>query len=188
MPTALRLFLILIISSYFSSLVFAESKPDHSKHNVEKAQAVTTLSPAIRKLLKQEMNSLQKSMTAMLPLIVSGDWHGVSEHAAKIANGHIMKQKLTSAQIQELMAILPQGFKAIDNSFHSAANMMTHVAKEKHIELVTFYYYRLTETCLSCHTQYATHRFPALIKKTADSHSHSSHSPEKPVQNQQHSH
>jgi len=184
MPIALRLFLIFIISSGFSGLVFAESKIDHTE-NLGKIQAVTTLSPAIRELLKQEMNSLQKSMSEMLPLIVSGDWHSVSEHAAKIANGHIMKQKLTSAQIQELMATLPQGFKEIDNSFHSAANMMAHVAKEKHIELVTFYYYRLTETCLSCHTQYATHRFPALIKKAAGSHSHA---PEKSAQNQQHSH
>lgn len=185
MPTALRMLLILAVSSCFNSLVFAESKTDHTEHNLGKAQAVTTLSPAIRELLKQEMGELQKSMAEMLPLIVSGDWQGVSDHAAKIASGHIMKQKLTSAQAQELMATLPQGFKELDNSFHSAANMMAHVAKEKHIELVTFYYYRLTETCLSCHTQYATHRFPALIKEPTGDHSHA---PEQPAHNQQHSH
>jgi len=180
------LFLILIASVSLSCLALAESEAGHTEDHLKKAQAVTTLSPAIRELLTQEMKSIQKSMAEMLPLIVSGDWHSVSQHAAKIAAGHIMKQKLTAAQAQELMATLPQGFKELDNSFHSAANMMSHVAKEQHIELVTFYYYRLTESCIGCHSQYATHRFPALIKEPAGG--QHSHAPEKPLHDQPHSH
>ncbi len=183
MTKSFRLSLIFIISISLSNLAFAKPEDDHAGHDSQQTPSVTTLSPAIRELLTQEMQSIQKSMTELLPLIASGEWHGVSQLAARIANGHIMKQRLTPAQAQELMATLPQGFKALDNNFHSAANMMSRAAKEGHIELVTFYYYRLTEGCVSCHSQYATHRFPALIKAPADGHSHA---PEKPMHDGHH--
>jgi len=163
MKNIFRLLLIFIISISLSNLVLAEQHEPHSEHGSEKARSVTALSPVIRELLTQEMTGIQKTMTEILPLLVSGDWRQVSQLAAKIAGGHIMKQKLTAEQGKELMATLPQGFKALDNTFHNSASMMSHVAEQGHIELVAFYYYRLTELCISCHGQYAQHRFPKLI-------------------------
>ena len=158
-----RFLLVLIVSISLNNLALAEQNTHHTEHNSEKGQSVTHLSPAIRELLKQEMNSIQKTMAEILPLLISGNWHQVSELAAKIADGHIMKQKLTAEQGQELMATLPQGFKELDNNFHNSASMMSHVAEQGHIELVAFYYYRLTELCITCHGQYAQHRFPKLF-------------------------
>jgi len=159
-----RLLLTCIFVLCLSNAVLAESIEHHAtEHNSGKAQSVSHLSPAIRELLKQEMNSIQKTMTEILPLLVSGDWRHVSKLAAKIAGGHIMKQKLTPEQGKELMATLPQGFKDLDNTFHNSASMMSHVAEQGHIELVAFYYYRLTELCITCHGQYAQHRFPKLF-------------------------
>ncbi len=172
MTKLFRFTLVFALSISLGNLALAESEADHGGHDSQQIQSVTTLSPAIRELLTLEMQSIQKSMTDMLPLIASGDWHGVSRYAEKIANGHIMKQRLTPTQVQELISTLPQGFKRLDNHFHSAASMLSHAAKEGHIELVTFYYYRLTEGCISCHSQYATHRFPGLIKEPAAGHSH----------------
>ncbi len=156
---------------------------DHAGHDATPASPVTALSPGTRELLVLEMKSIQESMVAMLPLMVSGDWQGVSQYAARIANGHIMKQRLTPAQVQELMRTLPQEFKALDSRFHNAAGMMAHVAREGHTELVTFYYYRLIEGCIGCHSQYATHRFPALIEEPGGH----SHAPKKkPAHNAHH--
>jgi len=184
MTKLFRLLLIFIISACLSNMALAESKDHHAEHNPAAAQSVTALSPAIRELLKQEMSSIQKTMTEILPLLVSGDWRKVSELAAKIADGHIMKQKLTAEQGQELMATLPQGFKDLDNTFHSSASMMSHVAEQGHIELVAFYYYRLTELCITCHGQYAQHRFPKLFLAPKEH----SHAKPEPPQAQEHHH
>ncbi len=182
MSILFRLPLIFLASISLSNLALAESETGHTEHQSEKRQSVTTLSPAIRTLLTQEMNSIQKTMTEILPLLVSGEWRQVSELAAKIAGGHIMKQKLSAEQAQELMTTLPQGFKDLDNNFHNSASMMSHVAKQGHIELVAFYYYRLTELCITCHAKYAQHRFPNLFLVPKE-HSHG-----KQQQTQKHNH
>lgn len=177
-----RLLLTFCIFISLGNLALAEQESHHTAHSSEKVQSVTALSPAIRELLKQEMTGIQKTMTEILPLLVSGDWQHVSQLAEKIADGHIMKQKLTAEQAQELVATLPQGFKDLDNNFHNSASMMSHVAKQGHIELVAFYYYRLTELCITCHGQYAQHRFPSLFLVPKE-HSHG-----KSQQTQEHNH
>ncbi len=172
----LKLFLTFGILISLGNLALAGQEAHHTESHSDKVRSVTALSPAVRELLQQEMTGIQKTMTGILPLLVSGDWQQVAQLAEKIADGHIMKQKLTAEQAQELMATLPQGFKDLDNSFHNSASMMSHVAKQGHIELVAFYYYRLTELCISCHGQYAQHRFPNLVLVPKE-HSHGKQQP-----------
>ena len=49
-------------------------------------------------------------------------------------------------QVEELHSSLPALFKELDHSFHHAAGMLAHAAKERHADIVIFYFYKLTET------------------------------------------
>ena len=127
--------------------------------------SVESLSPELRTLLGKEMLALQEGMKSIIPAYTSGDLEEVSRIATKMKDSFILKQKITSEQKGELMSKLPKSFLQLDQQFHQYAGMLEHVAKERHPELVGFYYYKLTESCVSCHTHFATHKFPKLITK-----------------------
>jgi len=146
------------------------SLPMSSYANEEKAAGVTALSPELRSLLSQEMLALQSGMMSLIPAIISGKWDAVAATAGKIKNSYILKQKLTKAQGKELHSLLPADFIKQDQQFHYLAGMLEHAAKAAKPELISFYYSRMTESCVSCHSSYATHKFPAFSKaeKTPD--------------------
>jgi hypothetical protein len=133
---------------------------------------VQDLSPELRSLLSKEMLSLQEGMQSILPAYISGDLDEVATIAGKIKNSYILKQKITDAQKHELNSKLPQSFLQSDQKFHEYAGMLEHVAKEKNIELVGFYYSKLSESCISCHSQHASHRFQELNKKPPQNNGH----------------
>ena len=132
---------------------------------------VEQLSPELRVLLSKEMLSLQDGMRAIIPAYVSGDWHEISHIALKMKNSYILKQSLTRSQMHELHSTLPEDFLKQDQQFHYLAGMLSHAADMKKPELVGFYYSELTGSCVSCHSQFAQHRFPALNSKLT-SHKH----------------
>lgn len=121
---------------------------------------VEGLSPELRALLGKEMLALQEGMKAIIPAYSSGDFEQVAHISEKMKNSYILKQKITSEQKHELMSKMPKSFMHLDQKFHEYAGMLEHVAKEKHTELVGFYFYKLSESCVSCHANYATHKFP----------------------------
>ncbi len=133
--------------------------------------SVKTLSPEIRALITEEMTSVQNGMQSLIPAYISGDLETVNQIALKIQNSYIIKQKLTKQQKQELMAKLPKSFKHKDKKFHQQAGTLAHVAERKHMELVGFYIAKLTESCVGCHSEHATHKFPKLVPDN-DSHHH----------------
>jgi len=125
---------------------------------------VESLSTDLRTLLSKEMVELQRGMQAILPAYVSGDLEEVAAIAEKIENSFILKQQITETQKKELGAKLPEAFIRMDKQFHEYAGMLKHVAEMKRTELVGFYYSELTEACVACHMEFATHRFPRLDK------------------------
>ncbi len=129
-----------------------------------KASAVETLSPELRTLLSQEMQALQSGMISLIPAIISGNWNEVATTAGKIKNSYILKQNLTPGQAKELRTILPADFIKQDQQFHYLAGMLKHAAQAEKPELVSFYFSRMTESCVSCHSSYARHKFPAFLK------------------------
>jgi hypothetical protein len=72
-------------------------------------------------------------------------------------NGYILKQSITDEQKHELITKLPKSFFESDQKFHEYAGMLEHVAEEKNLELVGFYYSKLTESCVNCHSEYGSH-------------------------------
>lgn len=131
------------------------------------------LSAELTHLLQQEMQSIQQGMQSLIPAIVSGNWEAVAETGNKIQHSYIMKQQLTGEQRQELQLSLPQGFGELDQSFHHSAGMLAHAASMKNADVVNFYFYKLIDTCVACHTRFAVNRFPELTR--ADSHGEQHH-------------
>ena len=131
------------------------------------------LSPGLTQLLQQEMQAIQQGMQSLIPAIVSGNWEVVAQTGEKIQHSYIMKQQLTGEQRQELQRSLPQGFRELDRSFHHSAGMLAHAARMKNADVVNFYFYKLTDTCVACHTRFAVNRFPEL--SSADSHGEDHH-------------
>lgn len=135
-------------------------------------KGVENLSPELRELLKQEMMAIEKGMKKIIPAYISGDLGKIEKIAHKIEGSYILKQKITKEQKKELRKKLPKEFIAKDKQFHKYAGMLAHVSKEKHMELVGFYYAKMLESCVGCHSKYATHKFPDLAHKEADTHHH----------------
>jgi hypothetical protein len=128
----------------------------------QSAKSVENLSPELRALLKQEMQALQSGLVAAIPAYTSGDLTEVADIAKNMKDSYILKQSLTREQMHELHTKLPESFLKMDGDFHYYAGMLSHVAKVGKLELVNFYFSKLTESCASCHSEYATHRFPGF--------------------------
>ncbi len=124
--------------------------------------SVEDLSAEVRTLLKKEMAALEKGMKLIIPAVISGNMQDIEKIAGQMKNSYILKQQMSKHQMHELHQKLPHGFLKQDGEFHRLAGMLEHVAKEKNTELVGFYYSKLVESCVSCHSDYATHRFPKL--------------------------
>ncbi len=119
-------------------------------------------------LLKQEMNAIQQGMQALLPAIVSGNWQDATGIGSQLQKSYIMQKQLTEAQMEELHNALPPAFLELDQSFHHAAGMLAHAAQQRNAEVVSFYYYKLTDTCVACHRKFAGYRFPGLTVEADD--------------------
>ena len=163
--------LILFSLTVFSISVYAEEK--HGHETKKESNGVESLSPELRKLLSKEMVALQSGMMAVIPAYVSGHWSEIEAIGHKMKGSYILKQSLSEEQMHELHSKLPQDFIKLDQRFHYLAGMLSHAAQNKKPELVGFYFAELSESCLACHSQFATHKFPELAhKKGADDHSH----------------
>ena len=145
----------------------------HPDHGNENAGGVEALSDGLRDLLSQEMYALQSGMKSIIPAYNSGDWGEIETIARKMKDSYILKQSLTESQVTELHSLLPPAFIKEDQKFHYLAGMLEHVAKNKKVELINFYFSEMNESCVNCHALFATHKFPALSPvETEGEHEH----------------
>ena len=152
------------------TISYAEEKHKHKE--LENTSGVEALSHDLRSLLSQEMQALQSGMMSIIPAYISGNWNEIETTARKIKNSYILKQGLTESQAKELHSVLPEEFIEKDKRFHYLAGMLEHAAKNKKPELMNFYFSEMNESCVSCHTVFATHKFPALIPEENAEHTH----------------
>jgi len=129
------------------------------------------LSPDLTRLLQQEMQAIQQGMQSLLPAIVSGDWKAVTETATHIQHSYIMQQQLTAAQLEELQQ-LPPAFRQLDQSFHRSAGRLAEAGQVQDAELAGFWFYRLTDGCIACHSRFAANRFPELAAPASPAEHH----------------
>jgi hypothetical protein len=149
------------------------SAAEHGPHHDAGHKSVENLSPELRALLRQEMQALQSGMVSAIPAFISGNLEEVEHIAHSMKNSYILKQSITKEQVHELHSSLPASFLKMDKEFHYLAGMLAHAANRKKLELVNFYFSELTESCVGCHSEHASHRFPGFsMKDSAPKHDH----------------
>jgi hypothetical protein len=138
----------------------------HAHHSTSKKQGHSIeLSEPVRNLLRQEMQQVRVAMQSLVSALATADWKNIEKLGKGIQNSFILKQKISKQQMHELHSALPAEFKKLDQKFHYYAGMLAHVAKEKDTDLTQFYFSKMTESCMACHSQFATQRFPGYLDK-----------------------
>ena len=126
---------------------------------------ISSLSPELQKLFSKEMVQLNLGMQKIMSAYISGQWSSIVPIAKKMENSYVLKQNLSKHQMHELHSKLPKGFIALDEKFHYYSGMLSHVAGMKKTELIGFYFAKMGETCVSCHSVYATKKFPSFASQ-----------------------
>ena len=144
-------------------LLFGFSTPAITADEMHHRDGATLFPQEIKALITQEMQALQQGMGEIIPAIVSGNWSQLEKTGKQMRDSYIIKQKLTKEQKKTLHTTLPEAFKKADQDFHSSAGMLSEAAKNRDMGQVVFYYSKMTEACVNCHSQHATQRFPALV-------------------------
>jgi len=161
---------IALLAILLPTMSYGAEKLKHEEP--EDASGVEALSHDLRNLISREMQALQSGMMSIIPAYISGNWNEIETTAGKIKSSYILKQSLTESQVKELHSVLPHEFIEKDQRFHYLAGMLEHAAKSKKPELINFYFSEMNESCVSCHSKFATHKFPSLTKKIKDQHGH----------------
>lgn len=154
---------IALLTLLVPSLSHGEERNSHDGN--EHGMGVEALSPGLRDLLSKEMMALQSGMISIIPAFISGNWREIETTAGKMKRSYILKHKLTEKQASELHSVLPPVFIEKDQRFHYLAGMLEHAAKNEKPELINFYFSEMNESCMACHSMFATHKFPALSPK-----------------------
>lgn len=141
------------------SAAYGGPSTEEGHKGVQKDEPGVELSRELKSALVKEMVSIQSDMKAMISSIASGDWDRIEALARNIDGSYILRQNLSEGQIQELHHSLPEGFRDMDAEFHRTAGRLAHAAAEHDGQLVSFYYYKMVEGCVTCHSTYAQHRF-----------------------------
>ncbi|MCF6193788.1 MAG: hypothetical protein L3J46_05595 [Kangiellaceae bacterium] len=162
-------FLLLIV--YATSCIGEESNQHHMPQ--ESKTGIQNLSPKLQTLCKLEMQELVKGMSEINYAYISGDWELISKIAKNMENSYVLRKGLTKHQMHELHTQLPQGFLKLDEQFHYYSGMLSHASSMGKTELIGFYYSKMSESCVSCHSQYANRKFPLFKSKLKEKeHSH----------------
>lgn len=130
------------------------------------------LSPELVELLRAEMRALLAGMQSLAAAIATADWGSVADTSAQISASYLLDRKLAPAQRTELETALPEHFKRLDSGFHLEAKKLEAAAARHDQQLAAFHYYRLLESCTTCHALYATARFPGFKPSTEGGHHH----------------
>ncbi len=156
--------------SAFVALLFTAACTHHSTSEPEASveeQAVPMrieMSANTTALLVAEMRELQEGMKQIVPALVAGEWQKISYIGNQMHDSYIMKDSLTKAELHELHESLPETFQKLDHQFHHSAALLAQAADTQNYEQVSYYYYKMTEACVECHSLYATHKFPEFIR------------------------
>jgi hypothetical protein len=130
------------------------------------------LTPRLSKLLDEEMQMIRQAMRQIFDGLIFGDHALVATNAEQIHAGYVLSRKLTAKDKADLMKAATPEFLRLDGKFHETAKKLSEAAKHKDYELQRFYYGRLAESCQTCHSRYATDKFPAFSGGQPKGHSH----------------
>jgi len=174
----MRLSLVSIVFVAGSALALAATLPHtptpHGSlpDTASRATGVTALSPESRQLFRMEMAGLQGAMLELVPAVVAGEWELVATIGERVRDGFVLAQELSAEQREELHRVLPAEFLERDRAFHDLAGGLVSAARARRRDVVTFYVYKLTESCVECHSRHARERFPAFSEGSLEAAPH----------------
>ncbi len=157
MRRTVLIIVVLCITGIMCSVFTHKGRAGEAKDTVV---AEINISKKLRRVLSAEMNSVQQAITGLSIAIPAGKWNEIAETAGKMNNGYIMKKRLSKGEMAEFNRAVSEDYQSIDREFHEMTDQLMKAAKSRRGEQVNFYFYRLTETCIQCHAQYAKKRFP----------------------------
>jgi len=138
----------------------------HAQTNTQHSSGVSELSDELRILFSQEMIALKKGLLQITEAYIAGDWSTIETIALKMEQSYILRQNLSNQQMHQLHSVLSPAFIKQDEKFHYLSGMLNHAAKMEKVEMIGFYLSKVSESCVSCHSQYATHKFPKFKTET----------------------
>lgn len=169
------------LSTFFCLGLFIPLIPEtfaaapHGDHKESETRGIV-LSEPVHELLTEEMFAIQDGMMKLVPSISRADWTEIAEISRRIEKSFILKQKLTGEQKEELHRVLPEGFRRLDQAFHSTAGRLTEAARSHDAELSTYFFSRMNEMCVQCHATWALKKFPGFApsntKHKTEGHQH----------------
>lgn len=130
------------------------------------------LTPRLKQMLSDEMLSVRQATKQILDGLIVGDHSLVATQAQQIHDSFILDRALTEQDKKDLMKAASPEFLTLDGAFHLTAQKLANAALQKDYELQRFYYSRLVDSCQTCHSQYATDKFPAFSGAQPEGHSH----------------
>jgi len=155
-------YLVLLMMLFSSACSIAEERENVHQQNTQNLN----LPMDIKQLLKKEMLAVEKGMQKLISTIAAGDWQQTAVIGKQIQASYLMKQELSDEQLKHLHHILPEQFVKLDHSFHHYAGMLAHAAEVKNAELISFYFYKMNDSCIQCHSSYAQSKFTGFSAST----------------------
>ena len=125
----------------------------------ETTDEVTKLSSGLKTLLSQEMIEVERSMKSIFSNMIAGNYEDIEKEATGIKNSFILKKKLTQEQKHELHTTVSTEFISQDKAFHATAGKLATAAEFEDKEDINKYFNQMTNSCVKCHSIFATHRF-----------------------------
>jgi len=164
---------LMFIATLFFSLFSVSFAQERHDDEMKSGSGEIDLPDDLKAVLLEEMSAIEKGMAELVHEISHGNWGNIEKIGKTIEESYIVKQKLSKRQLEELHHKLPSGFLRLDGKFLAGA--LAHSAKERNIDLVVFYFYRLNESCARCHSKYARERFPGFSGADDKSEGHHKH-------------
>lgn len=165
-----------MLKSFMSTIIVVGSLVTVSFHGyAAESQAKhqdIELTPDLLNLLRAEMREISGGVQGIALSLATADWESIELVSSKIRASYIMEKKLTTSQKKELGQVLPEHFKQLDTEFHQRAEKLGRAAAAHDRELTVFHYSRLVESCVRCHSAFATKRFPGFATPIPMSHHH----------------
>ena len=120
------------------------------------------LTPRLKDLLANEMQQVAQATADLALAIANGDHHTAMDLGVAVRDSFILKQSLTDQDKKDLMSAVPPAFVALDRQFHAAAGKLAHAAEAGDSQLQGFYFSEMLRSCVTCHAEFASDRFPGL--------------------------
>jgi len=128
--------------------------------------------PRLQKLFAQEMAAVLRASQQIVAALAAGDHAAVAKNAQEIHDSFILDKNLTAQDRRDLDAAASPAFLELDGAFHQMAAKLAEAARHQDLDLQTHYFSRMLETCQTCHSRYATDKFPGFGGKAPATHAH----------------